>query len=373
MPRCPQNPGRRSPARPCSSGTEHRHAPECRRGCSCRTERRSDSRPPPSLSRVTPSAVSEHFSELLGCPISRSFTACCVCLELRPLPSPGITRLQRYYGPLRHPSAPSLSLAGVRLIIPDHAVGLPVLRALSLCTCRRHYPGAADGRTRRSKSPTRVSLPRFHYRVGLHTTGVISVWFSHRERQVAFGRPIPKERPGAGYGNAGSGTKPPLSAAKSRANAIKRSARRGPMRCRPAGRLSPVTPIGAVVADRFDWRPATNTCGAFGTDLPWSLSGFTGRSLAAPEHLPLNKKTWRALLAAVPSPLSGSRVPRRVSPICPHRPHLSWRHRRRSTSSQLASTRAFSEVSSVPSHPPPRAPMRTSGPCVHEKRALVER
>src|SRR6516162_205381 len=33
--------------------------------------------------------------ELLGCPISRSLTACCVCLELRPLPSPGITRFQR--------------------------------------------------------------------------------------------------------------------------------------------------------------------------------------------------------------------------------------------------------------------------------------
>jgi hypothetical protein len=134
------------------------------------------------------------------------------------------------------------------------------------------------------------------------------------------------------------------------------------MRCRPAGSLSPVTPIGAVVADRFDWlaRPATNTCGAFGTDLAWSLSRFTGRSLAAPEHLPLNKKTWRALLAAMPSPLSGSRVPRRVSPICPHRPHLSWRQRRRSTPSQLASTRAFSEVSSVPSHLPRRACMRTS-------------
>ena len=46
-------------------------------------------------SRVTPSAVSEHFSELLGFPISRSLTACCVCLEPRPLPSTGITRLQR--------------------------------------------------------------------------------------------------------------------------------------------------------------------------------------------------------------------------------------------------------------------------------------
>ena len=139
-----------------------------------------------------------------------------------------------------------------------------------------------------------------------------------------------KERPGAGYGNAASGTKPPLSAAKSRGNAIKRSARCGPMRCRPAGSLSPVTPIGAVVADRFDWlaRPTTNTCGAFGTDLPWSLSGFTGRSLAAPEHLPLNKKTWRALLAAMPSPLSGSRVPRRVSPAGTRQLRLTRRNQK---------------------------------------------
>ncbi len=41
------------------------------------------------------------------------------------------------------PTAPSLSLAGVWLVIPDLALGLPVLRALSLCACCRHYPGAA--------------------------------------------------------------------------------------------------------------------------------------------------------------------------------------------------------------------------------------
>src|SRR6516164_6906601 len=105
----------------------------------CRTGHRSDSRLLPSLSRVTPSAVSEHSSELIGCPIFRSLTTSCVGLEPRPLPSTGITRLPRYCRPLRHPSAPGLSLAGVRLIIPDHALGLPVLRALSLCTCRRHY------------------------------------------------------------------------------------------------------------------------------------------------------------------------------------------------------------------------------------------
>ena len=112
--------------------------------------------------------ASEHSSELLGCPISRSLTTSCICLELRPLPSTGITRSQRYCEPLRHPSAPSLSLAGIRLIIPDHALGLPVLRTLSLCTCRRHYPGAADRRTRRSNLPIHINLPRNHYRVGLH-------------------------------------------------------------------------------------------------------------------------------------------------------------------------------------------------------------
>ena len=83
----------------------------------------------------------------------------CICLELRPLPSPGVTRLQRYYKPLRHPTAPSLSLTGVWLVIPDHAVGLPVLRALSLCTCCRQYPGAATGRRLRSSHPAVSAFP----------------------------------------------------------------------------------------------------------------------------------------------------------------------------------------------------------------------
>jgi hypothetical protein len=36
-----------------------------------------------------------------------------------------------------------------------------------LCTCCRHYPGAAAGRTLRSASPSRISLPRKGCRVGL--------------------------------------------------------------------------------------------------------------------------------------------------------------------------------------------------------------
>src|SRR5258705_8667279 len=81
-----------------------------------------------TLSRVTPSAASGHLLELIGFPISKSFTTYCVCLELRSLPSAGVTRPPRYYEPLRHPRAPGLSLTGFRLVIADHAFGLPVFR-----------------------------------------------------------------------------------------------------------------------------------------------------------------------------------------------------------------------------------------------------
>jgi hypothetical protein len=46
-------------------------------------------------------------------------------------------------------------------------MGLPVFRALSLCTCCRHYPGAADGRRLRSVARP-ISLPRYDRQVGPH-------------------------------------------------------------------------------------------------------------------------------------------------------------------------------------------------------------
>ena len=55
--------------------------------------------------------------------------------------------------------AADLSLAGVRLVIADHAMGLPVLRTLSLCTCRRQYPGVATGRNLRSTHPAISAFP----------------------------------------------------------------------------------------------------------------------------------------------------------------------------------------------------------------------
>jgi hypothetical protein len=45
--------------------------------------------------------------------------------EVRPLPSTGVTRLQRYYEPVRHPRRPGLSLAGVQLGVTSHRWGFP--------------------------------------------------------------------------------------------------------------------------------------------------------------------------------------------------------------------------------------------------------
>src|SRR5262249_14405843 len=89
---------------------------------------RTGSRALPSLLRVTRSATSEHLAGLLGSsPIPKSLVASCVRLQLRPLSSTGITRLPRSYGPLRHPSRPSLTLTSRRLIQLRSPLGFPVL------------------------------------------------------------------------------------------------------------------------------------------------------------------------------------------------------------------------------------------------------
>src|SRR5207342_812524 len=112
------------------------------------------------------------------------------------------------YEPLRLPRAPSLSLAGVRLGIAAHALGSPVLRTLSLCTCCRQYPGTATGRTTSLNSPESCQpspiwqsgrpvhcpfrgLLGVHSRYGLHTRAVtvyrdtLSEGFSHFVTSIA--------------------------------------------------------------------------------------------------------------------------------------------------------------------------------------------
>ena len=101
----------------------------------------------PSLWHATPSAASEPYWRLLGSsPISRLSSLLASAFELRPLPSTGITRLPRYYGPLRHPRRPGLSLASVRLTViarPPPGVSR-VASDLPVSACRRHYPGGTD-------------------------------------------------------------------------------------------------------------------------------------------------------------------------------------------------------------------------------------
>ena len=174
--------------RPCSSGTGHRHAPGCPPGRSCRTGRRSDSRLPPSLSRVTPSAASEHSSELPGRLISRSLATSRVCPELRPLPSTGVTRLRQYYGPLRHARAPGPSLAGgpvthrrarrgasrvaraslVYMLspIPRHSDWVP------LCSIPQPYQPSPKWESGRPMHRPFRGLLGVHSRYGLHTRAV---------------------------------------------------------------------------------------------------------------------------------------------------------------------------------------------------------
>src|ERR1700730_902464 len=149
----------------------------------CRTGRRTDSRLPPSLSRVTSSAVSEHSSELLGCPISRSLTTSCVGLELRLLPSTGITRFHRCYGPLTHPCQPS----------PEgHRVGLHIVlfeafsafSRVAACTLARspyfvtRFPKASD-----------ISSPPCLLR--LLPAGAVAGWDLHPLESAAFSRRTP--------------------------------------------------------------------------------------------------------------------------------------------------------------------------------------
>src|SRR5689334_3373839 len=131
-------------------------------GTPCHTPRRNENRAIPSLCRATPSATSEHYSGLLGSsPIPPSFIAFCVSFQLRPLPSPGITRLLRYYEPLRHPRRPGLALTSCRLTDCDHRWGFPCCVWSPLSACRRQYPGRIDGIVR-SCSPIDRGLPSIH-------------------------------------------------------------------------------------------------------------------------------------------------------------------------------------------------------------------
>ncbi len=78
--------------------------------------------------------------------------------EVRALPSTGITRLQRYYGPLRRPDGPPASLPAweTRSLRP----GPPPITQTALRTCRSHYPGEPN-RCACRLLPGPCCLPRY--------------------------------------------------------------------------------------------------------------------------------------------------------------------------------------------------------------------
>ena len=88
-----------------------------------------------------------------------SLPPCCAPLELRPLPSAGVTRLLRYYEPLRHPAGPGWSsrFPGWRVRATDAASRVA---AVSLFTHAAANTPAEPVGARVTRFPTAVSLPR---------------------------------------------------------------------------------------------------------------------------------------------------------------------------------------------------------------------
>jgi hypothetical protein len=88
--------------------SSHRQTSSYPLGIPCRTAHKNGIQAIPSLLYAMPSEAFELFPELLGShqsPVPHFFQH---PLELRPLPSTGITRLLWYYEPFRRPNRPSL-------------------------------------------------------------------------------------------------------------------------------------------------------------------------------------------------------------------------------------------------------------------------
>src|SRR5271156_1085657 len=99
--------------------------------------------------------------ELLGSsPFSLSVLASCVRLQLRLLPSTGVTRLHQYYEPLRHPKRPGLSLASCQLIHTAITAGTSRVAHGPLCLHAVANTPAGRMEFVRSYDSIRFGLPR---------------------------------------------------------------------------------------------------------------------------------------------------------------------------------------------------------------------
>ena len=84
----------------------------------------------------------------------------CVDLEPRPLPSTGVTRLHRYYGPLRHPASPACPsrVSGWSHARPRDGASRVASVFLSHA-CRRQYPGGTPQCSLSLASPAMTAFP----------------------------------------------------------------------------------------------------------------------------------------------------------------------------------------------------------------------
>ena len=113
----------------------------------------------PSLVHVMTSGISAHLRGTRPSATPVSLLPFAIAVHLRSLPSAGITRFPRYYGPLRHPARPDLTLAGCRLARATPPPGLPVLRPFpssmrAVATTPAESVGVCVARF-----PTHASLP----------------------------------------------------------------------------------------------------------------------------------------------------------------------------------------------------------------------
>ncbi len=127
-------------------------------GGPCRKRGINETRLLPSLSHVVPYGASQPFSVLPNSFVNHlALALASIFPRPRVLSSTGITRLPRYYNPLRHPKKPV-----PRLMAPPLASrprGFPCCTQPLFRTCRRHYPGGTVGYPCRSLPQTAAAFP----------------------------------------------------------------------------------------------------------------------------------------------------------------------------------------------------------------------
>ena len=110
-------------------------------------------------------------------------------IESGPLPSTGITRLRRYYGPIRHLSRPTLALTGSSLaqLSAVHGADFPCCARSISRTCCHHYPGGIVRCVSRSLPSRRRPSPLL-WRVGSHVDcfGACSVFTRVTARTICW-------------------------------------------------------------------------------------------------------------------------------------------------------------------------------------------